>query len=87
MELQIDGDLQSVAEFMQKNIPAAKLLSVAEDLPKIGRLLWARYPQEPSLGLMLSELTLTNGLQPNANECAPGMHCAGDGSVAGACAL
>lgn len=55
MELVIDNDLQLVAEFMQKNIPAFKLISVAEELPKIGRLLWSQYPQEQSVGLMLSE--------------------------------
>jgi hypothetical protein len=85
MELQIDGDLQAVAEFMQRNIPASKLMSVAEELPKMGRLLWSHFPREPSFGLRLSEPPLTNGLQQDANVCAPGKRCVDGDSVVAEC--
>jgi hypothetical protein len=81
MELRIDGDLQAVAEFMQRNIPASKLMSVADELPKMGRLLWAHYPQEPSVGLRLSERPLTNGLQQDASVSDPALPCVDGGSV------
>jgi hypothetical protein len=84
MELRMDGDLQSVAEFMQSNIPASKLMTVAEDLPKIGRLLWAQHSQEPSLGLMLLESQPTSDSLTSASESSLEMVCAGDGSGAGA---
>ncbi len=87
MELQIDGDLKAVAEFMQNTIPASKLLSVAEDLPKMGRLLWARYPQEPSLGLMLSEPMITSDSPRAASESFPESLCVGGGSAAEASCL
>lgn len=80
MELRMDADLQSVAEFMERNLPASKLVSVAEELPKMARLLWARYPQEPVVGLELSEPRFTSGLQPSATESFPALACAGGGS-------
>jgi hypothetical protein len=80
MELQIDGDLQSVAEFMQRNIPASKLISVAEKLREVGRLLWAHYPQEPSFGLRLSEPPLMSDLQQDASVSGPAAASAGGGS-------
>ena len=47
MKIQIDEDVQKVVEFMQKNLPANKLVSVAEWMPQIARLLWLQTPQEP----------------------------------------
>jgi hypothetical protein len=55
MDLRMDEDVQVVAEFMQRTVPASKLISVADDLSKVARLLWSCYPQEPSLGLVLVE--------------------------------
>jgi hypothetical protein len=46
-ELRLDEDVHLVAEFMQRNLAAGKLVAVAEALPKVARLLWAEYPQEP----------------------------------------
>jgi hypothetical protein len=54
MELRMDADLQSVAEFMQANLPAAKLVSVADSLSTVARLLWSHLPQEPCLPACLS---------------------------------
>ncbi len=47
MKIQIDDDVQSVVEFMQQNIQANKLVSVADTLPQIAKLLWSQIPQEP----------------------------------------
>lgn len=63
MELKLDQDLQSVAEFMQENIPASKLMSVAEAMPKVAWLLWSNSPQEPCIP---ASLTL-----PKSVECSP----------------
>jgi hypothetical protein len=68
MKLEMDSDVQAVAEYMLRNISANKLVSVAEQLPQIARLLWEKYPQEPCAGL-----TLTSGLQPIASEYVPDM--------------
>ena len=54
MEIRVDSDIQSVLEFMQSSIPAAKLTGVAEGVCQIGRLLWERYPQEPCVPVMLN---------------------------------
>lgn len=47
MQIEIDQDMQSVIEFMQRNVQATKLVSVAEGLPQMARLLWAQTAQEP----------------------------------------
>jgi hypothetical protein len=82
MEIKLDSDVQAVAEFMQANVSATKLVSVAEDLSKIGRLLWSRYPQEPSLGLTLLEPQPTSGSLPSASESALVPACVGGDSGA-----
>jgi hypothetical protein len=50
---QLDEHIKSVLQFMQENVPTAKLIGVAECLPEIGRLLWACYPQEPVKAVIL----------------------------------
>jgi len=47
LDLVVDRDVKAVLEFMQANIPTARLIGVVESLPKIGRLLWDQYEQEP----------------------------------------
>jgi hypothetical protein len=47
MQVAVDGDLQSVLEFMQSHISAHKLVGIAERLPEMAKLLWNKYPQEP----------------------------------------
>lgn len=46
MKLSVDQDVQAVIEYMQSNIPAAKLIGVAEKLPELARLLWSDYSQD-----------------------------------------
>ena len=47
MDIVLDADIKAVAEFMQGNIPASKLLGVAEHLPALAKLLWGDCHQEP----------------------------------------
>jgi hypothetical protein len=46
MQLTVDDDLQNVAALMEANVPASKLIAVAEGLNAIARLLWERYARE-----------------------------------------
>ena len=66
MEIKVDSDVQMVLEFMQTNIPASKLLSVVDSLSQIARPLWARYPQEPFVGMALTAMPLSHDPQRGA---------------------
>jgi hypothetical protein len=78
MELILDGDLKSVVEFMQSNIATSKLVGVAESLPKMAKLLWDGYPQEPirAAGLISPKVDRSLG---DASGFSPGPACVGDG--------
>jgi hypothetical protein len=45
-QVHIDEDVKAVLAFMQDRIAAARVISVAEVLPSMARLLWAGIPQE-----------------------------------------
>jgi len=73
MQIVVDSDVQAVLEFMQANLPADKLLGVADGIPEMARLLWKQYPQEPCPVMVLrlpKPLTtgLVNQLLPTATE-------------------
>jgi hypothetical protein len=68
MQLQIDKDLHAVIEFMQGNIPANKLMSVAEKLPDLARVLWSHFPQELCVTAKLETIKLCNQSPLNATE-------------------
>ena len=53
MELVIDPDVKAVAEFMQANLRADKLRSVAEAVSALAPILWARYESKPIEALFL----------------------------------
>jgi hypothetical protein len=80
MELILDEHIKAVLEFMQGQIPASKLVGVAERMPQIAKLLWDRYPQEAVDALSLT-VTKKRPSQSDANEFVPVLPCAGDGSV------
>jgi hypothetical protein len=63
----IDSDLQSVADFMQAHLPTSKLISVAEHLPKIARLLWGEFPQEPCQAFTLTRTKTDQGHPSQSN--------------------
>lgn len=66
MQFEVDSDVQAVLEFMQLNIPAVKLVGVAESASQMARLLWGHNPQEPvrSCSLTFSDLA---GAQPRVS--------------------
>lgn len=43
MNVTMDSDVQLVAEFMQNNVPASRLLSVATGLAACAPLLWGQF--------------------------------------------
>jgi uncharacterized protein (DUF2267 family) len=47
MKINVNADVEAVLRFMQENIAASKLVSIAERLPETARLLWDHFPQEP----------------------------------------
>jgi hypothetical protein len=51
MEIAIDPEAKAVLEFMQENVAATRLVSLAETLPQMARLLWNDCPQEPVTAL------------------------------------
>jgi len=42
----MDKDLRAVVEFMQENVECSKLMTIADALPQLSRLLWGSFPQE-----------------------------------------
>jgi predicted alpha/beta hydrolase family esterase len=70
-----------VLEFMQENIPASRLIGVAESLPQMARLLWAITPQEPIQALLLVLPKTPHPSQSNAIEFSPVPECVDDDSV------
>lgn len=60
--VEIDPDLHAVAEWMQANIPAARLVAIAGYLNALAPVLWGRYQTEDSnidplrlAGILISE--------------------------------
>ncbi|MCP1243047.1 hypothetical protein [Acetobacter lambici] len=57
METQVvmDADLKKVCEFMQRNIAADRLVSVAENVGAMAPILWGRFERKPVMPLLLRE--------------------------------
>ena len=53
MNIEMDSDVQRVAEFMQLNLAATKLSSVAACLAKLAPVLWGHYEDQGCLALRL----------------------------------
>jgi hypothetical protein len=79
MQLVADEHVKAVLEFMQENVPASKLYGVADSVPKMARLLWGEYEQEPVIPLVIG------GSQPIASVSGPEQRRVG-GDSAGAAA-
>lgn len=66
MPIIVDDDLRTVAEYMQANVAAAKLVPLAEALNAVAPLLWGRYGRDDlvalSLGRAASEPKAATGL-------------------------
>jgi hypothetical protein len=46
MNMEIDLDVAAVLKFMQNNVPASKLLAVADGVSNLARLLWGHHNQD-----------------------------------------
>lgn len=46
MSIEIDADVEAVAEFMQGRFPAARLTAIAKGIGAIAPLLWGHYRAE-----------------------------------------
>ena len=55
MEVQLDPDVQRVAEFMQREIPADRVVAVAQGVAAVAPLLWG--PTHATLRLREPSLT------------------------------
>ncbi len=55
MELLIDPDVKAVLEFMQRNIPAGKLVPVATAVRHLAPVFYGRYKEEDVSALLLIE--------------------------------
>lgn len=73
MNLTMDRDLQSLLEFMQINIPASKLVAVADCVPQMARLLWGGYSQEPLRAILLDPLSISCAKPPISTEYDPAL--------------
>jgi len=80
MNVQLDKDFQAVLEFMQEKLPTSKLVTIAERLPAMARLLWGHVQQEPFTAIALS-VTKDYPSQSDAIGCDLAKQCAGGGSV------
>ncbi len=43
MQLEIDTDIRAIAEFMQRNVPATRLVGVAAGVNALAPLLWGQH--------------------------------------------
>lgn len=89
MRLEIDPDVQAVTEFMQRNVPAARLVSVAEAAAKLAPILWGEYEKEGVSALLLRELPIlpcAAQTQPVSSELATSPGVRGGSELASAAA-
>jgi hypothetical protein len=66
MNLETDPSVLAVAEFMYKNIPAARLVGVAAGVHALAPLVWGHYQSETVRPVTLSPCDLHR--QPAASE-------------------
>jgi hypothetical protein len=94
MEVVIDPHVRAVAEFMQRHVPPAKRMGVANRLVEIADLLWGHYEPEDVSGLRRAADPRSLNILPHS-EISPlsasghglGPACADDGSAVAAGAL
>lgn len=85
MKFEVDQDVQAVAEFMQRSIPAARLIGVAAGIHALAPILWRHYGAEGVTPVVLLGCDLPT--PQAASGLLPGAVCADDGSVAAVDAL
>ena len=78
MNLMMDADLKTVAEFMQSHIAADRLVQVADRLAALAPVLWG---EGKALALVSDPIVAVH--RPGvANESVPAVGCVADGFVA-----
>lgn len=85
MDLNIDPDVKSVAEFMQSNFAAARLIGIADGVARLAPILWGQYRAEEVSALWLQSSPISSydpHTQLNASGSSPAEHCVGDGFAA-----
>lgn len=60
-DLEMDADLKLVMEFMRENLPASKLVGVAQALAAVAPVLWGHYEREEVRALTLMNPPITRG--------------------------
>jgi hypothetical protein len=85
--LVMDADVQAVAEFMQANVRASRLLAVSQWLAVLAPVLWSQYQPEPVIPLLLRASPCEPRTRSIASESNPAPGCADDGSVVATAAL
>jgi hypothetical protein len=55
MNLKLDDDVRAVADFMVANIPAGRLVSVANCVSTIAPAIWGHHKSEPVVTIRLVE--------------------------------
>lgn len=87
MNLIMDPDVQTVAEFMQSNLPANRLVDVSGSLSKLAEVLWGHYERVAAPSVQLTLPQVTSLQQPTASESPPerGSVDGGSAVAAGAC--
>ncbi|HZS85398.1 MAG TPA: hypothetical protein VFA50_21195 [Stellaceae bacterium] len=85
MDLFIDPDVKSIAEYMQSSLSATRLVPVAMALAKLAPILWGRYSVDEVdvLALIHDQLSASGSAisQPAASGSVQPHSGAGDGSV------
>ena len=86
MQLEIDCDVKAVAEFMQANMPASKLLGVATAIGRLAPILWGHFSADDVYALALRGEPVTSRddlhIPPSSSESRLAIANAGDGSAA-----
>jgi hypothetical protein len=77
MDLEMDDHVRLVAEHMARNIPATKLVAVADAIGKIAPLIWDHYEREELRALRLSYRSMPLG-EPRTQPSSIGLAGAGD---------
>jgi hypothetical protein len=73
MELLIDDDLKALADFMQQNAPASKLVPLATAIGRLAPILWGHFATDEILPLSLSATPpLILADDPHTQSCANG---------------
>lgn len=70
MNLEIDADVKSVAEFMQRHIAASRLVPVANAVRALAPTLWGHHVPEDVAALRLRERIPTSGADPQIQSTA-----------------